>query len=69
MSGRSSEAIAAVQACAMPVAVIERVTEPARRQNTAKRRQQGNDSRHPPTQTLIASLVATSGAGCYHLQG
>ena len=39
--------IAAVFACPLPVPVIKRVTEPARRLNAPKCHQQGNDKRCP----------------------
>jgi hypothetical protein len=58
--------IAAVLARPLPVPVIKRVTEPARRQNASKCHQQGNDKRCPqdhrvyPDGVLSLYLVQTS---------
>ena len=50
--------IAAVLARPLPVPVIKRVTEPARRQNASKCHQQGNDKRSPQDHRVYRSGAA-----------
>jgi hypothetical protein len=50
--------IAAVFARPLPVPVIKRVTEPARRQDASKRHQQGNDKRCPQDHRVYQTVVS-----------